>query len=248
MKNIDCVILAGGLGTRLRKIIRDRNKVASTINGKPFVCLLFDHLRCFGFKRIVICSGYLAEDLESRLEEFKGNLKLIYSKEPAPLGTAGALRHALPLLTHETALVLNGDSYCDVDMDQLIARHRASHAAVTLTATWATDAGAYGSLQIKDDGTVRAFNEKMSVGRPGWINAGVYVFQTALLKTIPTGTVSLEQHMFPRWIEKGLHAVRHEGLFIDIGTPVSFAEAQGILSSSAGKEKINDACNGVCHQ
>ena len=245
--NTDCVILAGGLGTRLRGIICDRNKVASTIKDKPFICHLLDRLDYFGFERIVICSGFKANDLRSRLNQFKGHLKLIFSKEPAPLGTAGAIRHALPLLKQETVLVLNGDSYCDVDIDQLITRHREAKAAASLTAVWVRDVGAYGSLQIEADGTILTFNEKKSAGRPGHINAGVYVFQTALLETIPGGMVSLEHDMLPRWVGKGLHAVRHQGLFFDIGTPSSYAKAQVIFASIAESEKFNDTCNGKHH-
>ncbi len=131
---VPVAILAGGLGTRLRPAIGEHPKVLAEIDGRPFIAYLLDQVAAAGFRDVVLCVGWRAEEVERALGSAHGPLRLRYSREPEPLGTAGALRLALPALTGETVVVMNGDSYCDTDLVAAWRWHcgRASEATLLL--------------------------------------------------------------------------------------------------------------------
>ncbi|BBO79766.1 nucleoside-diphosphate-sugar pyrophosphorylase [Desulfosarcina ovata subsp. sediminis] len=215
----------------MRSAVDDRNKVAASVNGRPFISYLLDRLDSSGFQEVIICSGHKGDDLLERMGNCYKRLKLTYSKEPTALGTAGALRFAEHLISSEEALILNGDSYCDIELDKLIDYHRAKKNAATLVAVWVPDTGRYGAVKIDNGEKIIAFSEKRGVGHPGYVNAGIYIIKKAFFGSIPEGRpVSLEREIFPQWISQGLAVFRHNGGFIDIGTPESYAEAQSYLT------------------
>ena len=113
--DVDAVILAGGLGTRLRPILNDRPKVMADVNGRPFIALLLDQLEKFGFNEVVLSTGYRAESVFEYFGYRYGKMNLIYSKEETPLGTGGALKLAQVKLRKDHVLVMNGDSLVDFD-------------------------------------------------------------------------------------------------------------------------------------
>ncbi|MDA8140279.1 MAG: nucleotidyltransferase family protein [Desulfobacteraceae bacterium] len=234
-QDIQVAILAGGLGTRLRSVISDRNKVVADVNGTPFIDYLLYRLENAGFSEVILCSGYKHEDLFARLGTHYHQMRLHYSPEPAPLGTAGALRHALPLFTSEYILVLNGDSYCDLDFERLIRQHFRQRSQATLATVWVEDTRRYGTLLISPTGELIEFQEKSSDSTNGFINAGIYLLPKLLIETIPARrALSLEQDIFPVWTKKRLITVyHHNGHFIDIGTAASYRQAQAILPSIA---------------
>src|SRR5262245_6608804 len=123
-------ILAGGLGTRLRSVVADRPKVLAPVAGRPFLAYLLDQLEAAGIQETVLLVGFGADQVRSAFGNKYGEMKLVYSVEPEPLGTAGAVRRALPLLAGETIILLNGDSYCGVDLGAFRSFHEAhGHAA-----------------------------------------------------------------------------------------------------------------------
>lgn len=226
------IILAGGLGTRLRSAVRDRPKVLAETCGRPFLSRLLDQLAAAGMGRAVLCTGYLGEQVEAAFGGTYGGLRLVYSRETAPLGTAGALRAALPLVSCDPLLVMNGDSYYQLDLAAFWACHQARPARATMALARVPDTRRFGRVSVDEDGRVLAFEEKGVGGGPGWINAGVYVLGRDLLRTIPAqGAVSLERQCFPSWIGGGLYAYPGEGAFLDIGTPESYAAAEEFFSS-----------------
>ena len=113
--NITPVVLAGGLGTRLRAIVSDRPKVVALVKGRPFITYIFDQLIKAGFRKVILCSGYLSEKMIEILGHKYRNLSIEYSQEPYALGTGGAVKYALPLIETRYILVMNGDSFIDVD-------------------------------------------------------------------------------------------------------------------------------------
>lgn len=235
------LVLAGGLGTRLRSVIADRPKVLAPVGGRPFLDLLVERLHAGGTRRIVLLVGHLHEQVERHVAEqlrpaYPG-LEIACSVEPAPLGTAGALRHAAALCG-ETFMVLNGDTYFELDTAALVAAHRrAGDAIATLAARVVPDSGRYGGLDVAEDGRVRGFFEKDPRAGRGMINAGAYVMEPRLLEHIPPGrAVSLEHETFPRLIAAGerLQAVALDGHFVDIGTAESFAELDSYLLNRKG--------------
>lgn len=241
LSSVQAVILAGGLGTRLRGAVADRNKVAAEINGRPFLQYLLDRLSGCGFRQAVICSGYLHDDLHRRLGNQHQGITLRYSKEERPLGTAGALRHAGPHLVSDAVVVLNGDSYCDLDYEQMVEQHLRRLASATLAAVHVEDTGRYGRLMVDDAGKVVAFKEKASPAGPGHINAGIYVLQRSLIDTIPSGgPLSLERDVFPQWAAReAIDVYYHTGRFIDIGTVSDYTAAPAYLAAGSGMEVIS---------
>ena len=224
---ITAAILVGGLGTRLRPVVADRPKVLAPVRGRPFLEYLFDQLRAAGIRSVVLCNGYLGEQLCARWGAMYENLALHYSQETAPLGTAGALRLVLPLLQSDPVLVLNGDSFCQVQLPAFYAWYLRCQADAALVATSVPDAARYGKVVFDEEARVVGFEEKGQAAGPGWINAGIYLLRRPLVAEIPENRmVSLERELFPRWIGRGFYAYQSDGGFLDIGTPASYTRAE----------------------
>ena len=220
-------ILAGGLGTRLRQVVSDRPKVLSEVCNRPFLEYLLNQLAIAGFKYVVLCTGYLGEQVKKVFGDKYGPLRLAYSQEQEPLGTAGSLRLASPLLKSNSILVMNGDSYCETDLRTFWGWHCDRRANATLLLTKQPDTKRYGRVKVDADGLVLSFNEKDQKRGAGWVNAGIYLLEHQMILMIPTnGAVSLEYDMFPTWIGRGLYGYHSNGQFLDIGTPESFANAE----------------------
>jgi len=227
LSGVSALILAGGLGTRLRPVVSDKPKALAPVAGRPFLAHLLDQLALAGLRAAVLCTGHMAEQVESALGQRHGPLRLLYSRETSPLGTGGALRLALPLIASDPVLALNGNSYCDVDLPAFWRWHGESRAQASLCLCRVDDVSRYGQVHAAPDGRVIRFAEKGAASGPGWINAGVYLFSRQRLQAIPPGRpVSLERDVLPLWVEQGLHAYPCPGRFIDIGAPESYAQAQ----------------------
>src|ERR1041384_5291873 len=227
-------ILAGGLGSRLRSVVSDRPKVLAAVNGRPFIAALLDQLVESGAESVALCTGYLGEQVESAFGSVYRNLKIFYSREQSPLGTAGALRLALPLLSAGSIVVMNGDSFCDARVKDVLSWHRSRAARATLLLSEVTDTSRYGRVRTADDGRVVGFEEKDASGGRGWINAGVYVIERELLETIPGDrAVSLEREVFYSWIGEVMYGFKTSGRFIDIGIPETYAAAGQFFSTEA---------------
>lgn len=227
LSSITGVILAGGLGTRLRTVVNDRPKVLAPVLGRPFLAFLLDQLVDAGIRQAVLCTGYKAEQIEVAFgKEYRG-LKIACSCESEPLGTAGALRLALPQVSAPLILTMNGDSYCAADLPDFTTWHRKQQFAGSLVLTHVSDTSRYGRVLTNADGRVLSFEEKREGSGPGWINAGIYLLERALLEEIPSGrAVSLEREMFPNWISRSLGGYARECPFLDIGTPESYAATE----------------------
>lgn len=234
LAGVTVAILAGGLGTRLRSVVADQPKVLAEVRGRPFLAYLLHQLAAAGFRYIVLCTGYLGEQVRAAFGDAYGSLRLVYSQESSPLGTAGAIRLALPLFkpglseanVPDSVLVMNGDSFCEANLRDFWTWHCARSADATLLLTHVPNTKRYGRVLVDDDGCVLSFDEKGNKGGPGWINAGIYLLNHRLLLTIPkSGDVSLEREVFPAWIGR-LYGYRNEGRFLDIGTPESYAIAK----------------------
>lgn len=234
LSEVSVAILAGGFGTRLRSVVNDRPKVLAEINRKPFLAYLLDYLLEYGVASVVLCTGYKGEQVKTEFGEAYGGLRLIYSYERAPLGTAGALSFALPFFSSKSVLILNGDSFCDANLAAFWEWHHESNADVTMLITKMPDTGQYGRVHVDADGRLIRFEEKGYDTGPGWINAGIYLVRRRLLEMVPTDrTVSLEREMFPVWVKLGLYSFRAPGPFIDIGTPESYALAERFFDPRA---------------
>jgi NDP-sugar pyrophosphorylase family protein len=231
------VILAGGLGTRLRAVVSDRPKVLALVGGRPFLARLLEQLQLAHIPLVVLSTGHLGEQVEAEFGDTYRGMRLTYSREPVPLGTGGALRAALPAIASDPVLVLNGDSYCHTDLDGLWRSHAAhaatahaatAHAAAaSIVLTRVPDVSRFGSVTTDATLCVLRFDEKAAVTGEGWINAGIYLVARRMVEDIPVGhEVSLERDVFPRWLGTPFFAYRSDGPFLDIGTPESYAAAE----------------------
>jgi NDP-sugar pyrophosphorylase family protein len=233
LAGVPVAILAGGLGARLRPAVGERPKVLAEVGGRPFLAHLLDQVAEAGFREVVLCTGWRAQEVEQTLGSVHGPLRLRYSPEPQPLGTAGALRHALPLLAGETVLAMNGDSYCGADLAAAWEWHRARCSQATLLLVEVADASRYGRVEVDEDGAICRFVEKQADPAPGWINAGIYWLARARIESIAAqAPLSLEHDVFPAWIGRGLAGLRTRARFIDIGTPRSYADASSFFRAA----------------
>jgi NDP-sugar pyrophosphorylase family protein len=226
LSEVQAVILAGGLGTRLRPAVADLPKVLAPVLGRPWVLFLLDQLAGAGLRHVVLLTGYKAGQVRDEIGDHYRGMHLTYSTEPTPLGTAGAVRAALPFLTGDAILLMNGDSYCGVNLDALRAFHCRRNADISMVLAQVSDASRFGTVRMDTDERVIGFDEKTQSGS-GWINAGIYFLAKPLIEKIaPHRPVSLEKEMFPRWIGRtAFYAFRTDGPFLDIGTPEWYAQA-----------------------
>ena len=173
LRSTTAIILAGGLGTRLRPVVSDRPKVLAEVAGRPFLAYLLEQVAAAGVRRLVLCTGYRAEAVEAAFGRSFAGMHLLYSPEVEPLGTGGALRQALTLAESDPVLAMNGDSYLDMPLAAISARHDAHGGEGTVAVTRVPDTGRFGCVRTAEDGRILAFEERGTRGQAGWINAGI---------------------------------------------------------------------------
>lgn len=234
------LLLVGGMGTRLRSVLQSTPKPLASVGDKSFLEILVRQLQFQGFRQLVMCSGYLADQIEAEFGDGSQlGLSIEYSRESLPLGTGGAVKLAAQsyLRRASSFVVMNGDSFIELDFHKLIAFHFENRHLITMAVRSVEDASRYGTVQVAADNRVTGFREKTCNASPGLVNAGVYVFDHAVLQQLPDGPCSLEHDIFPKLLDHGIYAQETKGIFIDIGTPEDYARAQQIrdrLYSAAG--------------
>jgi len=229
--SLNVLILAGGRGSRLRPVVSDRPKPMALINGRPFLDILMSYLGNFGFYRFILCVGYMADFIQGYYAGPNGGKarEIAFSRESSPLGTGGALKNAEPLITSASFLIVNGDSFCSVDLHRFIAFHREKESLVSMVVAHAEEEKDFGSVTLDPLSRIAGFQEKDSPAS-GWINAGIYLFEKSVLSRIPPNTVySLEQDLFPNLGTHDFYGFPTTEKLIDFGTPKRFAEAQRVL-------------------
>jgi len=230
------VVLAGGLGTRLRPITEKVPKPLVPVKGRPFLDYLLEKIARMGLKRCLILTGYRGKMIEEYCGDGKKwGLKISYSEEKEQLGTGGALVNAAHLLG-QTSLVLNGDSYLDIDLHSFHSFHCRRAAKATVFAMQGS-LEARGEVVADEGGCVSSFREKQASGF-GLFNTGAYIIEkggvqelAALVKDgkLPK-SFSMERDGFPRLAKKGeLYAYVGKGMFLDMGTFKSLEEAGKVL-------------------
>jgi len=225
------LILAGGLGTRLRSIVRDRPKAMASTGEKPFLEHQIEFLRGFGAESIILCVGYLHEQIKDYFGDGKKfGVHIAYAIEHELLGTGGAIKNAEALL-NDRFLALNGDSFLDLDLRKFVQSHKMSckknQAGVgTLALVEVEETTSYGAITIDDAGRVLSFKEKTAEDNTSkLVSAGIYALEKKVLNFIPPQQkISLEKETFPALLLSGylLYGFRSNGFFVDIGTPQGY--------------------------
>jgi D-glycero-alpha-D-manno-heptose 1-phosphate guanylyltransferase len=233
---MEAVILAGGLGTRLRSRVAALPKAMAPVAGRAFLEYLLDQLIDAGCARLILSVGYMREViLESFRHNYRG-MQVDYAIEETPLGTGGAIRLALERVQEPSVLVLNGDTYLNADFAAMFAYHRREGRPMTLAVTHVEDTARYGGVLLEGQ-RVAGFFEKGRKG-PGWINAGSYV----LSRDFPWPAelprqFSFETDVIVPFVDRiSPAAFPHAGLFLDIGVPEDFDRAQEMLAHGKSKE------------
>jgi NDP-sugar pyrophosphorylase family protein len=215
------------MGTRLRPVVKDVPKPMAQVAGRPFLEYLLRWVRSFGFHKVILCVGFQARKVQDHFTDGQAlDLEISYSVEDSPLGTWGAIRQAAGLLDESDFLALNGDSWLQVDLADLIRFHVSRRNLATMAVVPVADSSRFGSVQVDPTGGVTAFLEKSAGLKSGLINGGVYVFSREALKLAPPGSSSLEKEVFPALIHRGLYAMPVGGYFVDIGIPDEYVKLQ----------------------
>jgi D-glycero-alpha-D-manno-heptose 1-phosphate guanylyltransferase len=169
----EAIILAGGLGTRLRSVIADKPKCMAPVAGNPFLYYLINFLQQSGIESFIFSVGYMHEAIEKYLEENYPQLNYKISLENEPLGTGGAIRLACKKTSEQNVFICNGDTLYKIDCYSLSTFHIATKAACTLSLKPMTHFDRYGVVELNEDRSVKTFREKQFY-KSGLINGGVY--------------------------------------------------------------------------
>ncbi len=223
----EAIILAGGLGTRLREAVPDLPKCMAPILAKPFIGYLIDYLHQQGIEKFIFSLGYKFTIVEQYLRTQYGNLHLTFSVEEEPLGTGGAIKLACTRATEKSVLVLNGDTFFKVDLQQFAAFHNTKDADCSLALKPMVDIDRYGLVELDDDNAVSSFKEKRYYEK-GLINGGVYALQSATFfqESFPD-KFSFEKDYLDKFASsRKLYGFVQDQYFIDIGIPEDFERAQ----------------------
>jgi D-glycero-alpha-D-manno-heptose 1-phosphate guanylyltransferase len=227
---MEAIVLAGGFGTRLRSVVDDVPKPMAPVGGRPFLAFVLDQLADAGFETAILAVGYRHEAISSHFGDRYRGLALRYSVEDEPLGTGGAIRLACSQSMAGDVLVLNGDTYVELDHRAMLDAHAGQGAELTMAICEVPDVARYGTLELSGT-SVLGFREKGLPGA-GWINAGAYVVGPALVARFPSQRAfSFEQELLvPQVRSIRPLAFPTTGLFIDIGIPEDYARAQTLLA------------------
>jgi len=237
---MEAVVLAGGMGTRLRSAVPDLPKCMAPVAGRPFLAWLLDDLEAAGFGHVILSLGYRHEAIESWVADRNNQARIDCVVEAEPLGTGGGVRLALQKAEESDVFVLNGDTWFGVDYAAMARFHRQQGMLATLALKPMRDFDRYGEVCCTPDGRISAFKEKQACAQ-GLINGGVYLLQRDALASCPE-RFSLERDFFePLAAEEKLAGFRSEGYFIDIGIPTDYARAQQDFASGAFRPYPFDA-------
>jgi D-glycero-alpha-D-manno-heptose 1-phosphate guanylyltransferase len=226
---IDAIVLAGGLGTRLRQTVPNLPKALAPIQGVPFLQILLNQLNGSPLiSRIVMALGHQSEAIADFLQ--KGSL-VDCSIETNPLGTGGAILLALSKTSLKTLLIVNGDTFFDIDLKAFYEFHTRNKSRATLAVRYEEkEAGRYGCMEFGSDRRILNFVEKSPSVRAGWVSGGIYLIEKEMFAPFTVGcSYSMERDFLPLFLRKGVYAYPDPGVFIDIGTADSYTEAQQIL-------------------
>ena len=224
---MEVIILAGGLGTRLRSVVSEVPKCMAPVNGKPFLYYLLTALSFYLVTRVVLSVGYRREFIMDWVEVYGQEFPfdIDFAVEEVPLGTGGGIRLALDRCTSDSVCVMNGDTFFDVDLEELLEAHQQSNRLLTMAVKHLENFDRYGTVDFDVDGAVTGFNEKRFC-EDGYINAGVYmVSDRNLLKDMPEKFSFETGFLQPKASEGLVQAFVSDGYFIDIGIPQDYAKA-----------------------
>ncbi len=222
----EAIILAGGLGTRLRSAVPDLPKCMASVAGKPFISFVIDYYKTQGIEKFIFSLGYKHEVIEQFLDEQYGDLSKQYVIEQEPLGTGGAILLACARATDKNVLILNGDTLFNIDLSVLASFHTSHHAHCTLSLKPMQQFDRYGVVELNGDQSVKNFKEKQYY-ETGLINGGVYALQvnTLLSESLPEKFSFEKDYLETFYAQRPMFGIIQDAYFIDIGIPADYEKA-----------------------
>ena len=222
----EAVILAGGFGTRLQTVVADVPKPMAPVNGKPFLQYILDYCIQQGIESVVLSTGYKHEVIFSYFGTHYQSLQIQYAHEQEPLGTGGGIQLALQKCSDDHVVILNGDTFFEVDLQSLAMQHITAQSEFSIAAKKMYNFNRYGIIQTKDN-RITAFEEKRAVDE-GIINAGVYIINRDkfLALQLPQKFSMEKDYMEKYFSSKPFYAFEFNGYFIDIGIPEDYEKVQ----------------------
>jgi len=223
------IILAGGMGTRLKSIISDLPKPMAPIMNVPFLTYQLNYLKYFGIKKVIFSVGYLSEKIIAHYNQSFENISIEYSIEKNPLGTGGGIRMAMSNLNEDLVLILNGDSFFDLDLEQFYNLHLEQKSDFSLALRYVNNSERYGNIEFNSSNQITSFIEKNQLNQSGYINAGVYILSKKLYlqNTKPNINFSIEKDFFEKQLNQLIiKGFEFKNYFIDIGIPEDYLKAQ----------------------
>ena len=227
MTTIDIIVLAGGMGTRLKSVIDDIPKPMAPIGNIPFLTYLLRSMNAPFINKIIFSTGYRSEVIEQYFKEEFDGLHLEYAREEEPLGTGGAIKMALSHTETETVMVLNGDTMFNINYEALLSFHRNRGADISIAMRKVENESRYGAMYIDEDGRVTEFAEKAYIDS-GYINGGIYLINKDLFTTLTLPEkFSLEHDLFAKHlVDLEIYGLPFDSsYFIDIGIPEDYERA-----------------------
>ena len=225
---MEAIILAGGFGTRLREVVPDLPKPMAPIAGRPFLEILLAALAKKKFTRVILSLGFMADKITNHFGDSFLGMELVYEVESTPLGTGGAIRAGLQRCVTDHAVIFNGDTYLDLEVDELEQLWETNHNPIIVVRE-VPDTARYGRVEMVSDKIVSFFEK--GVSGLGMINAGCYVFPRNALDNFHAGEpFSLESQFFMQNLQSiCFNGFVTHGRFIDIGIPSDYELAQTML-------------------
>jgi D-glycero-alpha-D-manno-heptose 1-phosphate guanylyltransferase len=222
-----CIILAGGLGTRIRSAIGNMPKCMAPVAGQPFLYYLLRYLEQEGCTKAILALGYRHEVVTDWLEGYKRPFAIEYSIEEAPLGTGGAIKQAMGHSDAGHVVVVNGDTYFPANLNSLLDFHEQHNAAATLALKELENFNRYGLVRTNNDGRILSFEEKQET-KQGTINGGIYAIdrQKLLAQGLPDKFSFEKDFLEPQVASGCLYGLSFDNYFLDIGIPEDYNQAQ----------------------
>ena len=241
------VILAGGLGTRLRPLTYRIPKPLVPVAGRPLIVRIIDSLPS-SVDTVVLAVSYMKEAVEEYFRVNPCGKKVLIVNETTPLGTGGALKNVAEHLD-STFIALNGDCLSTLDFKAMVRQHRENGGIGTIALWEVEDPSAFGVVALDKDSRILDFQEKpkREEAKSNLINAGAYVFEPEILNYIGKGQVSMEREVFPNLLEEGLFGFRFQGFWVDCGTRANLLAAQAAVLEREGSGAMGGHVDPGCH-
>jgi D-glycero-alpha-D-manno-heptose 1-phosphate guanylyltransferase len=223
----EAIILAGGMGTRLKDVIADGPKSMAPINGRPFLEYLLDYLDRWGLQRVILSVGYHKENIQDHFGEQYKSMQIVYAIEDEPLGTGGAILNALPRVEGFSTFIFNGDTYFDVNLQRLDDFRRIKEADICLAMRFEIDPARFGLLEFDNNNRITRFYEKPDGIEEGYINGGIYIVRKDyLLRFGLPEKFSFEKDFLQKYYQtEEIYGMRCFSYFRDIGVPEDYQKA-----------------------